>query len=164
MIKSLNHKICKYYSENTFFLFFSYCMKMSGKSLVFNDKKINNFCENKKLFKIDDIDKNKILISKRKLYHRKKAFKYFIGYDDNDDIIPLCINLLQIIGYAKYLDGNKNKTRSVIKNCWKSTLKYGEKISCFMNKEFDSEPVCDDSDKYIKINSYGDKVKHTFSG
>ena len=33
-----------------------------------------------------------------------------------------------------------------------------------MNKEFDSEPVCDDSDKYIKINSYGDKVKHTFSG
>ena len=38
---------------------------MSGKTIIFNDKKINksNFYENKTPFKIDDIDVNKILVS-----------------------------------------------------------------------------------------------------
>ena len=40
---------------------------MNGKNIVFNDKKINkrNFYKNKKLFKIDDIDVNEILASKK---------------------------------------------------------------------------------------------------
>ena len=68
---------------------------MSGKNIIFNNKKINksNFCRNKKLFKIDDIDINKILVSKRKPYGIKKSFKYFIGYNDNYDIRSLCIRL-----------------------------------------------------------------------
>ena len=39
---------------------------MSKKSISFDDKKINksNFYKNKKLFKIDDIELNKILVSK----------------------------------------------------------------------------------------------------
>ena len=40
---------------------------MSGNSINFEDKIINksNFYKNKKLFKIDDIDINKILVSKK---------------------------------------------------------------------------------------------------
>ena len=40
---------------------------MSGKSINFKDKKINksNFYKNKKLFKIEDIDINKILVCKK---------------------------------------------------------------------------------------------------
>ena len=40
---------------------------MSGKSISFEDKKINksNFCKNKKLFNIYDLDINKILVSKK---------------------------------------------------------------------------------------------------
>ena len=30
-----------------------------------------------------------------------------MGCDDNDDIIPLCIKLPEMIGYAKYCDSNK---------------------------------------------------------
>ena len=39
---------------------------MSGKSINFDDKRINksNFCKNKKLFKIYDLDVNKTLVSK----------------------------------------------------------------------------------------------------
>ena len=39
---------------------------MSGKSISFEDKKINKItlCKNKKLFNIYDIDVNKILLSK----------------------------------------------------------------------------------------------------
>ena len=48
------------------YIFFSCNIRMSGKSINFDDKKISksNFYRNKKLFNIDDIDVNKILISK----------------------------------------------------------------------------------------------------
>ena len=40
---------------------------MSGKSINFDDKKINksNFYNNKKLFNLNDIDVNKILVSEK---------------------------------------------------------------------------------------------------
>ena len=87
---------------------------MRGKSVNFGDKKINksNFYKNKKQFKIDDIDVNKILVSK-KPYGTKKSIKYFIGYDDNDVIRPLCIKLPQMIGYAKYFDSTKAMSSEV---------------------------------------------------
>ena len=49
---------------------------MSGKSINFDDKKINksNFCKNKKLFNIHDLDVNKILISEKKSYGKKIHF------------------------------------------------------------------------------------------
>ena len=33
---------------------------------------------------------------------KKRSYRYFIEYDDNDKIIPLCIKVPQIIGYPKY--------------------------------------------------------------
>ena len=82
---------------------------MSKKTINFDEKEINksNFHKNKKLFKIDDIDANKILVCKTEPYGTKKSIKYFIGYDDNDVIRPLCIKLPQMIGYAKCFDSNK---------------------------------------------------------
>ena len=79
---------------------------MSGKNIIFNDKKINksNFYKNKKLFKIDDIDINKILVSKKEPYGKKSSFKYFTRYNDNDYIRPLCIKLPQMIESAKYFN------------------------------------------------------------
>ena len=46
---------------------------MSGKNIIFNDEMINksNFYRNKKSFIIDDIDVNKILISKKEPYGKK---------------------------------------------------------------------------------------------
>ena len=43
---------------------------MSGKSIDFDDKKINksSFYKNKKMFNIYDLDVNKILVSKKELY------------------------------------------------------------------------------------------------
>ena len=61
---------------------------MSGKNIIFNDKKLNknNFYINKKLFKIDDMDINKILVTRKEPYDKKISFKYFFRYDDNDSI------------------------------------------------------------------------------
>ena len=68
---------------------------MSRKNVNFGDKKIkkSDFYKNKKVTKIDDIDVNKILVSKEEPYGTKNSFKYFIRYNDNDVVRPLYIKL-----------------------------------------------------------------------
>ena len=39
------------------------------------------FMRNKKIFNIDEIGVDKILVSKRESYGKKGSLKYFIGYD-----------------------------------------------------------------------------------
>ena len=50
---------------------------MSGKSINFDDKKINKstFHKNKKLFNIHDLDFNKTLVSKKESYGTKNSLK-----------------------------------------------------------------------------------------
>ena len=73
---------------------------MSGKSVNFDDQKIkiSEFYKNKKVTEIDKTDVNKILVSKEEPYGTKDSFKYFIGYNDNDIIRPLCVRLTQMTG------------------------------------------------------------------
>ena len=70
---------------------------MSGKNVNFGGKKIlkSDFYKNKKIANIDDIDANKILVSKKEPYGTKNLFKYFIGYNNNDVIRQSCIKLPQ---------------------------------------------------------------------
>ena len=116
-------------------------------------KKINksNFYKNRKLFNIHDLDINKILVSKKESYGTKNSLKYFIGYNDDDVIRPLCIKLPQMIDYVKNLDSNKIISFKVGDNkLLNKNNKIWEKISNLMNIEFDSEPVYGDNDRYIK--------------
>ena len=102
---------------------------MSGKSINFEDKKISksNFYKNKKLFNIDDIDINKKLVSKKESYGTKNSSKYFIAFNDDDVIRPLCIKLPQMTGYVKHFDSNKTMPFKVIDNkLLKSKTKYGK--------------------------------------
>ena len=126
---------------------------MSEKSINFDDKKISksNFYKNKKLFNLHDLDVSKILVPKKESYGTKNSLKYFIGYNDDDVIRPLCINLPQMIGYFKHFGSNKTMSFKVSDNkLLKKCNKIWEKISNLMNIEFDSEPVYGDGDKYIK--------------
>ena len=54
-------------------LLFSSIIRMSRKNVNFGDKKIKriSFYKNKKVIKIDDIDVNKILVSKEEPYGTK---------------------------------------------------------------------------------------------
>ena len=142
---------------------------MSRKTINFEDKKINksNFYKSKKLFNLNYIDVNKILISKKDSYGTKNSLKYFIGYNNDDVIRPLCINLLQMIGYLKHFDSNKTMSFKVSDNkLLKRYNKIWEKNSNLMNIEFDSEPIYGDGDKYIKakIKMYKDRVNTNFQG
>ena len=57
----------------------------------------------------------------------------------------------QMIGYAKYYDSNKTMSFKVIdKKLLKKYTKIWGIVSSLIGKEFDSEPVYVDNDKYIK--------------
>ena len=57
-------------------------------------------------------------ISKEGPYGSKSSSKYFIGYNDNDVIRPLCMKLPQMIGYVQESEGNKQcLSRLMIANC-----------------------------------------------
>ena len=79
---------------------------MIGRNIIFNDRKIkqSKFYKSKKPSKLDEIDADKILVSKRESYGKKGSLKYFIGYNEDDVIRPLCIKLPQMIGYVKHVE------------------------------------------------------------
>ena len=56
--------------------------------------------------------------------------------------------------------------KSLIKNCEKSTPKYGKKRSSLINKKLGSELFYGGSDIYMKtkIKSYGNKINTNFQG
>ena len=88
------------------------------------------FTKTKKVTKIDD--------------------KYFIGYNDNDFIRPLCIKLPQITGYV-----NKGNTTISFKISDKQLLKMcnqiWKRVEKLLKIESDSELVYGDNDKKIYI-------------
>ena len=90
---------------------------MNRNNINFDNKKIkksNFYNKNKKIFNIDDIDVNKILVSKKEQYGKYNSFKYFIGYNDNNVIRSLCLKLSQMIGYINKFDEDKNKNKNKI--------------------------------------------------
>ena len=105
---------------------------MSVNSINFDKNKIKKsdfYNKNKKIFNIDDIDVNKILVSKKEQYGKYNSFKYFIGYNDNDVIRPLYLFLSQTTGYINKFDKNKITMSLMIKDIQllKITIKYGKK-------------------------------------
>ena len=115
---------------------------MGGKSINFGDRKINksNFYKNKKLFKIDGKDIDKILVKKNHMV-QKNSLKYFIGYNDDDVIRPLCIRLPQMIGYVTCFDSNKAMSFKVSDNkLLKKYNKIWERVSNLLSTKFDCEP------------------------
>ena len=92
---------------------------MNRKNINFNDEKIkksNFYHKNKKIFNLDDIDVNKILVSKKGQYGKYHSSKYFIGYNDNGVIRPLYLFISQTTGYINKFDKNKITMSLMIKD------------------------------------------------
>ena len=126
---------------------------MSGKRINFEDKKKrkSEFYKNKKINRIEHIDVNKILNSKKEPYGTKNSIKCFIGYNGNDVIRPLCIRLPKITGYARNFDENATMSLRVNnEQLLKNHNKIWEKIEKLLKIDFESKTVYGDDDKYIK--------------
>ena len=127
---------------------------MNGKNINFNDKKIKKtgFYKNKKIFNIDDIDVNKILVSKKEPYGRNNSIIYFTGYNDNDIIGPLCLKLSKMTSYINESNENKNTIMPLTVNdeqLFKKYNKIWKKVENLMRTDYESKPFYGDDDKNI---------------
>ena len=125
---------------------------MNIKNIFFDDKKIkeSDFYENKKAFQIEDIDINKILVSKIEPYDTTNALKYFIGYN-NDVIRLLFVRLPQMTLYLKKFNENVTMSFRVNnKQPLEKCNKIWKKVEKLMKTDFENKPVYGDDNKYIK--------------
>ena len=78
---------------------------MGEKRLKFNNIKNNKkeFHRVKKATDLDLVDTGKIVVSDR-FKHSEEDSKYFIGFQENEIVKPLCIVLPQMNGYIKYFE------------------------------------------------------------
>ena len=143
---------------------------MNEDKTNFDNKKIkkNGFYKNKKPFQLVDIDVNKILVSKKEPYGKNNSLIYFIGYNDNDVIRPLCLKLSKMTGYINEFNENKN---TIIMSLWvndqqlfKKDNKLWKKVEKLMRIDFQSKPTYGYDDKYIKtkIKEYADIIITNF--
>ena len=100
---------------------------MNRKSINFENKNIKSdfYNKNKNIFNVNDIDVNKILISKKEQHGEYNSFKYFFGYNDNV-ITPLYSGLSQMTGYIQKFEKNEITVSEITENCnkiWKKNLK-----------------------------------------
>ena len=102
-----------------FLLFFFTVYKNERKEHKFWQQKYQKsdfYNKNKKIFNIDDINFNKILISKKEQYGKHNSFKFFIGYDGNDVIRPLYLFISQTTEYINNFDKNKITKSLMVKD------------------------------------------------
>ena len=100
---------------------------MSEKTLKFNNIKINKkeFHKSKQAIDQDSVTVDKIVVSD-KFRHSKEGYKYYIGYQENEIIRPLCIILPQMNGYIKYFENAGKKCLFKLK-----IMKYGKNMKKF---------------------------------
>ena len=124
---------------------------MSKNTLKFNDIKVNKkeFHKSKQPIDLDLVIVDQIVISD-KFKYSDENFKYFIGYQEDEIVKPLCIILPQMIGYIKYFENGGKNMSFLIKD--DSVLnkynKIWDNIKEKLNIKFYSEPVYDQT--YIK--------------
>ena len=92
-----------------------------------------------------------------KVSFRKKGFKYFIGYQYDGKIRPLCILLPKTSGYKTSF--HKTNYASVLtedEKLLKASNKVWDQMSNIMEKKFDSKPAY--TEKHFKMKCYGNKI------
>ena len=83
---------------------------MSEKTLKFNNIRLNKkeFYKSKQPIDLESVNVDQTVVSD-KFKQSDEGFKYFIGYQEDEIIKPLCIILPEMSGYIKYFEnGGKN--------------------------------------------------------
>ena len=140
---------------------------MSEKTLKFNNIKINKkeFHKSKQAIDLDSVTTDKIVVSD-KFKHSEEGYKYFIGYQEDEIVKPLCIVLPQMNGYMKYFEnGGKNMSLSVkndevgdkYEEIWKV-------IKNELNIKFHSQPIYENKYLRAKVREFDGNIKTNFLG
>ena len=140
---------------------------MGEKTLKFNNIKVNKneFHRSKEAIDLDLVDTGKIVVSD-KFRHREEDFKYFIGYQENETVKPLCIILPQMNGYIKYFDNGWKNMSFLIKNneVWEKYKDIWDIIKNNLSIKFHSEPIYEDKYLKAKVREFNGNFKTNFLG
>ena len=106
-------------------------IRMSEKTLKFNNIRLNKkeFHKSKQSIDLKSVNVDQIVVSD-KFRDSDDGFKYFIGYQEDEIVKPLCIILPQISEYIKYFqNGGKNMSWWLTMTmCWMNTIKFGTRL------------------------------------
>ena len=140
---------------------------MSETTLKFNNIKVNKkeFHKSKQATDLDSVETNKIVVSD-KFKHSEEGFKYFIGYQGNKIVKPLCIILPQMNGYIKYFENGGKNMSFLIKNseAWEKYEDIWNVIKNKLNIKFHSQPIYENKYLKTKVREFDDSIKTNFLG
>ena len=90
--------------------------------------KKKEFHKSKEPIDLMSVNVDQIVVSE-KIKHSEECCKYFIGYQENEIVKPLCIILAQMSGYIKLLNTLKTVRKTCLfflkmTKCWISTIKF----------------------------------------
>ena len=109
---------------------------------------------------------SKKMVSKKEPYCKNNSLIYFIGYNYNNVIRPLCLKLSKMTGYINKHDNEKTITMSLRVNDEQLFKKYKiwKKVEKLMIIDFESKPTYGYDDRYIKtkIKTYADSIITNF--
>ena len=140
---------------------------MSEKTLKFNNIKINKkeFHKSKQVIDLYSVITDKIVVSD-KFRHIEKGYKYFIGYQEDEIMRPLCIILPQMNGYIKYLENGGKNMSLLIKNnkVWERYEGIWNVIKNKLNIKFHSQPIYENKYLKAKVREFDGDIKTNFLG
>ena len=148
-------------------MFFLSIKSISEKTLKFNNVRVNKkeFNKSKQPIDLDLVTVDQIVISD-KFKHSDEGFKYFIGYQEDEIVQPLCIILCQLSGYIKYFE-NGGKTCLFFVRDDSVLNKYNkvwDKIKEKLNIKFHSKPVYNQKYLKAKVREFDGVIKTNFLG
>ena len=140
---------------------------MGEKTLKFNNIKVNKkeFHRSKKAIELDLVDTGKIVVSDR-FKHSEEGFKYFIGYQKDEIVKPLCIMLPQMNGYIKYFDNGGMNMSFLIKTdeVWQRYEEIWQIIKNKLNIKFHNQPTYENKYLKAKVREFNGNIKTNFLG
>ena len=138
---------------------------MNEKTLKFNYIKVNNkeFHKSKQAIDLDSVAIDKIVVSD-KFKHSEEGYKYFIGYQEDEIVKPLCIILPQMNGYIKYFENGGKNMSFLIKNSevWEKYEEIWDVIKNKLSIKFHSEPIYENKYLKAKVREFDGDIKTNF--
>ena len=140
---------------------------MGEKTLKFNNIKVNKkeFHRSKQAIDLDLVDTGKIVVPDR-FKHSEEGFKYFIGYQEDEIVKPLCIMLTQMNGSIKYFDNGGRNTSFLIKNSevWVKYEEIWDVVKNKLNIKFHSQPIYENKYLKAKVREFNGNIKTNLLG
>ena len=139
---------------------------MGEKTLKFSNIKVNKkeFHRSKQAIELDLLDTGKIVVSDK--FRNSEGFKYFIGYQENEIVKPLCIILPQMNDYIKYFENGGKNMSFLIKNSevWEKYEDIWNVIKNKLNIKFHSQPIYENKYLKAKVREFDGSIKTNFLG